>query len=118
MDLYRTVRVSIYLLVATGAFAIWNVEGNIWYLMLVLGAAVLSYYSVDTGRQRPLRSSLAGAFCLALLLKFMLPAMELMAMDAPQAAAAHMAHYLVVVQVVLFFTAFHHRVVHFLRRAS
>lgn len=113
MNLYRTLRISLYLLVATGAYAVWSVEGNPVYLLGVLVAGIAAHFSVDAGRCRPVRSGLAGLFCLLLLLNSLIPALEAMNSNQNRMAVEGMTHFLCLVQIALFFTAFRGSVITF-----
>ncbi|MBI3831361.1 MAG: transglutaminase domain-containing protein [Planctomycetes bacterium] len=113
MNLYRTLRISLYLLVATGAYAVWSVEGNPAYLLGVLVAGIAAHFSVDAGRCRPVRSGLAGLFCLLLLLNALIPALEAIKADQNRVAVESMTHFLCLVQIALFFTAFRGSVITF-----
>src|ERR1043165_10127594 len=54
MDLYRTLRVSLYLLAGTGALAISVAEHNLYYLVLIAVLGLLSYLLIDSGKLKPL----------------------------------------------------------------
>ncbi|MCW8131174.1 MAG: transglutaminase domain-containing protein [Planctomycetota bacterium] len=113
MNLYRTLRISLYLLVSTGAFAIWSVEGTPAYLLAVIVASVAAYFTVDARRFRPVRSSLAGALCLLLLVHALVPSIEMIRTNRDTLAISEMTHFLCLVQIALLFTAFRGSVVTF-----
>jgi len=104
MELYRTLRISIFALVATGAYAIWDVDRNPFFLLLTLAAGVAAHLTVDAGRIRPPRSLFAGLFSVALLLQFLLPAIDLMNQGHSFDAVRCMMHFLCAIQIVMFFT--------------
>ncbi|MBE7462495.1 MAG: DUF3488 domain-containing protein [Planctomycetes bacterium] len=106
MDLYRILRISIYLMVASGALAISTVERDLRWLGLVLGGGALAYWTVDSGRARPVRSWLAGLLGGVLMVQFMVPALRYYEQNLAFLLASQMAHLLVMIQVALFFTAF------------
>ncbi len=103
MDLYRVLRISIYLLVASGAFAICVAEGSPAFLIGVFAFGGLAYLTVDSRRMKPVRVEFASAMALALLIYTLLPLREDTAWDRFPAA---FAHFLCALEVLLFFTAF------------
>src|SRR5947209_7905346 len=103
MDLYRVLRISIYLLVASGAFAICVAEGSAAFLIGVFAFGGLAYLTVDSRRMKPVRMEFASAMALALLVYSLLPLREDSGWDHFPAA---FAHFLCALQVLLFFTAF------------
>ena len=105
MELYRTLRISIFALVATGAYAIWDVDRHPLFLLLTLGAGVIAHLTVDAGRIRPPRNLFAGLFSMALLIQFLLPAIDLMNQGYGFDAVRRMMHFLCAVQIVMLFTA-------------
>lgn len=113
MSLYQTLRISLYLLVATGGYAVWSVEGNPAYLLAVVLASVTAYLTVDARRCRPVRSGLAGLLCLLLLLHALVPSIEMIQTGRNTQAIAQMTHFLCLVQIALLFTAFRGSVVTF-----
>jgi len=104
VDLYRVLRVSIYLTVASGAFALSVAEHNLTYLFAVLLFGGLAYVTVDSGRVKPVRMEYAAAMTLALLLYTLIPLREDDAWNKHFPAAA--AHFLCAFQVLLFFTSY------------
>lgn len=68
MDLYRTLRVSLYLLAGTGALAISIAEGSWFYLVLIATLGITAYIFIDFGRIKPLTAELTAALTLVLLL--------------------------------------------------
>ena len=103
MDLYRVLRISIYLLVASGAFADSIAEENPAYLIGVLAFGALAYVTVDSRHMKPVRLEFAGAMGLALLAYTLLPLREENGWDHFPAA---LAHTLCALEVLLFFTPF------------
>ncbi|MCZ7647389.1 MAG: DUF3488 and transglutaminase-like domain-containing protein [Planctomycetota bacterium] len=106
MDLYRVMRISIYLMVASGALAISSVERDLFCLVLVTLGAILAAVTVDAGRARPARSWLAAALAVVLFVRYLLPALRHAQDDAAFQLSIRMAHFLVSIQVAMFFTAF------------
>src|SRR5579862_3761739 len=104
MDLYRVLRVSIYLLVASGAFAICVAEESPAFLIGVFGFGALAYLTVDSRRMKPVRMEFAAAMSLALLVYALLPLRETNGLG--QHFPGAFAHFLCAIQVLLFFTAF------------
>jgi hypothetical protein len=104
MELYRVLRVSIYLLVASGAFAIGVAEDSPWLLVAVFVFGLIAYFTVDSRRIQPVRMELAGAMAFALLVWTLLP------LRNPEGWSKELlpafAHFLCAIQVLLFFTAF------------
>lgn len=105
MDLYRAVRIATYLVVFTGALAVWMVENHLGYLSLVAGAAVLDYTFCDAGRRPPVRRWLADLLTLAILLAYAIYlAVPAYLAGKPWVAVSEVAHFLIVLQAVTFFT--------------
>lgn len=105
MDLYRAVRIATYLVVLTGALAVWMVENHLGYLSLVAGAAVLDYTFCDAGRRPPIRRWLADLLTLAILLAYAIYlAVPAYLSGKPWVAVSEVAHFLIVLQAVTFFT--------------
>lgn len=105
MDLYRAVRIATYLVVFTGALAVWMVENHLGYLSLVAGAAVLDYTFCDAGRRPPIRRWLADLLTLAILLAYAIYlALPAYLSGRPWVAVSEVAHFLIVLQAVTFFT--------------
>jgi transglutaminase-like putative cysteine protease len=104
VDLYRLVRISIYLMAASGAFSLSVAEGNLSYLFAVLIFGGLAYATVDSKRVRPVRLEYACAMALALLLYTLLPLRKENGWETEFPAA--FAHFLCALQVLLFFTAY------------
>src|SRR5687767_5752146 len=104
VDLYRLVRISIYLMAASGAFSLSVAEGNLTYLFAVLIFGGLAYATVDSKRVRPVRLEYACAMALALLLYTLLPLRKENGWETEFPAA--FAHFLCALQVLLFFTAY------------
>ena len=103
MDLYRVLRISIYLLVASGAFADSVAEENAVFLVGVVAFGALAYFTVDARRWKPVRLEFACAMALALLVYTLLPLRDEGGWDHFPAA---LAHFLCALQVLLFFTPF------------
>lgn len=105
MDLYRTLRLAIYLVAATGGWAISQVEGQPSCFLAVVAAAGIAWITVDAGRMRPVRPALSAAFGIALLIHYLAtpgaPALEGLSSDA-----GRMMHFLCALQIMLFFTTF------------
>ena len=90
-------------MVASGAFAISIAEHNVVWFLSALAFGMLAFWTVDSGRVKPIRTEYAAAMTLALLLMFLLPLREPESLEMHFPAA--FAHILVAVQVLLFFTA-------------
>ena len=67
MDLHRTLRVSLYLLAGSGAFAISVAERSLFHLALIVTLGVLAYFLIDRGKIKPLNAELTAALTVALL---------------------------------------------------
>lgn len=105
MDLYRTLRIAIYLVAASGGWAISQAEGQPTCFIAVAAAAAIAWLTVDAGRMRPVRPVLSAAFGVALLVHF-LAAPSLAARPMMAADAERMMHFLCALQIMLFFTVF------------
>jgi len=105
MDLYRTLRLAIYLVAASGGWAISQAEGQPTCFAAVAAAAAIAWLTVDAGRIRPVRPALSAAFGVALLVHY-LAAPSLAAQPLLAAEAERMMHFLCALQIMLFFTVF------------
>ena len=106
MELYRLLRLSIYLLATSGAVAVWDVDNDLTPILAVLGAAALAFVTVDAGRLRPARPAVAAAFSLALLVHFLRSAILTPGAEDSPAGVGQLMHFLLALQVLLFFSSF------------
>ncbi|HEY3322304.1 MAG TPA: transglutaminaseTgpA domain-containing protein [Planctomycetota bacterium] len=72
MDLYRILRLSLYLMIFAGAFALAMAEVNISYLLAVLVAGVLGFIFLDSNKLKPAPKEFVAALVLALLVYHLL----------------------------------------------
>ena len=105
MELYRVLRLAIYLVAATGGLAIAQVEGNLTCLFAVLAAAGIAWVTVDAGRMRPIRPAFTGAFGVVLLIHYLGSTMGPF-QPGVQENVPRLMHFLSALQIMLFFTAF------------
>ncbi|MFH0938895.1 MAG: transglutaminaseTgpA domain-containing protein [Planctomycetota bacterium] len=103
MDLYRILRISIYLMVASGAFAVSMAEQNPSFLLAVLFFGVLAYTTIDSQHVKPARPEYAVAMTVALLFYTFLPLRNAANWEKFPTAAAH---FLCLFQTLLFFTVY------------
>ena len=104
MDLYRTLRISLYLLAGTGAFAISVAERSFFYLALIAVLGVLSFLTIDHGKAKPLSAELTAALTLVLLYLALRPLHDDEHWQAHFPAAV--AHFLCAWQGLLFFSVY------------
>ncbi|HLX61442.1 MAG TPA: transglutaminase domain-containing protein [Planctomycetota bacterium] len=104
MDLYRTLRISLYLLVATGAFAISVAERSLFYLILIAVLGLLSYLLIDREKTKPISAELTAGLTLALLYLTLRPLHDDEHWQAHFPAAV--AHFLCAWQGLLFFSVY------------
>ncbi|MEI6233691.1 MAG: transglutaminase domain-containing protein [Planctomycetota bacterium] len=104
MDLYRTLRVSLYLLAGTGAFAISVAERSFFYLALIAVLGVLSYLTIDRAKFKPLSAEITAGLTLVLLYLCLRPLHDDDHWQAHFPAAV--AHFLCAWQGLLFFSVY------------
>ncbi len=101
MDLYRTLRVSLYLLAGTGAFAISVAERSLFYLALIAVLGALSFFTIDRGRAKPLSTEITAGLMIVL---FYLTMRHLRMEEHWQAhLAPAAAHFICALQGLFFF---------------
>jgi hypothetical protein len=100
MDLYRVLRISLYLLAASGALALSIAEESFIPLLAVLLFAAAAFVTVDSQRIKPVRVEYALCLVLALLLYVVIPLRLEGKMDKLPATVAHV---LCALQALLFF---------------
>jgi transglutaminase-like putative cysteine protease len=105
MELYRLLRISIYLTAASGALALAIAEGDVTYFVAMVGMGCVSYFMIDQGRLRPLPVQYALMIQLGLLIYtfWSLRATGETGLLGPHFYRAA-AHSICVFQMVLFFT--------------
>ena len=104
MDLYRTLRVSLYLLAGTGAFAISVAERSLFYLALIAVLGVASFLTIDRGKAKPLSAEVTAGLTLVLLYLALRPLHDDERWQAHFPAAV--AHFLCAWQGLLFFSVY------------
>ena len=104
MDLYRTLRVSLYLLAGTGAFAISVAERGLFYLALIAVLGAMSYLTIDRGKAKPLSAELTAGLTLVLLYLALRPLHDDEHWQTHFPAAV--AHFLCAWQGLLFFSVY------------
>ena len=104
MDLHRTLRVSLYLLAGSGAFAISVAERSLFHLALIVTLGVLSYFLIDRGRIKPLNAELIAALTVALLFVTLRPLRD--DEQWQKHFPATVAHFLCAWQGLLFFSVY------------
>jgi len=105
MELYRVLRLAIYMVATSGGLAIAQVEGNLTCLIAVIAAAVIAWVTVDSGRMRPVRPLFTGAFGIVLLLHYLVTT-TMAPVPGVGESVPRMMHFLSALQIMLFFTAF------------
>lgn len=104
MDLYRTLRVSLYLLAGSGAFAISVAERGFFHLALIVILGTISYNFIDKGRIKPLTAEMTAALTLVLLFVTARPLRNDEQWQAHFPGAV--AHFLCAWQGLLFFSVY------------
>ena len=104
MDLYRTLRISLYLLAGTGAFAISVAERSFFFLILIAVLGVLSYLTIDRAKLKPLSAEVTAVSTLILLYLALRPLHDDEHWQAHFPAAV--AHFLCAWQGLLFFSVY------------
>jgi|GEM_PF-3457068 len=104
MDIYRILRISIYLLIMVGSISIYFAQGNPYFFLASVGCALLSYHCVDSGRIKPVRMSFFVAMTFALLVFHLMPLREYRGYETHFPIV--FAHFLCSFQLLLLFTAY------------
>ncbi|MCY3024046.1 MAG: transglutaminaseTgpA domain-containing protein, partial [Planctomycetota bacterium] len=105
MELYGVLRLSLYAMVASGAFALLLAEPGHrpLYLLAVIALAALAHRTVDRGRVRP-RAAFVYVLALAFLVSYLLPLRD--EHDWHRQSLFAIAHFLCIFQALLFFVPY------------
>ncbi len=105
-ELYGSLRIALYLLVASGALAVSWVEGRPVWLALVVLAALCARWTVDRGTMRPMHPNVGSVLALLLVLYFCYAALGSVQAGKSREAVLQLARLFCGVQVILFFSPF------------